>query len=225
MSVTNFQRARQPEQKEQRRESILSAATELLKENGVDKVSLSSIARRVGLAKSNVYRYFESREQIFLLLLWMDWAGWTEEIERELAVEGASASTDDVARLVTRAFVVRPRLCELISVVAGVLERNVSKETVVDFRARTTGLILRVAEALHMALPKISVDRCMWAVRTIHSMVAGLWPAANLSPAAALVAALPQFDELRPDFERDLEQAVRAVLFGLLVEAARKSHR
>ena len=59
-----FQRARRPEQKRQRRAAILAAAAELLASDGVDGVTLNRISHRVGLAKSNLYRYFDSREQI-----------------------------------------------------------------------------------------------------------------------------------------------------------------
>ena len=62
----DFERARQPEQKELRREAILEAATELLAEKGLHDISLSAIARRAKLSKANLYRYFESREAIFL---------------------------------------------------------------------------------------------------------------------------------------------------------------
>src|ERR1700742_3036405 len=65
----NFQRARQPAQIEQRRETILHGALRLFQREGLEHVSLNDIAREVGLAKSNIYRYFESREHIYLVVL------------------------------------------------------------------------------------------------------------------------------------------------------------
>ncbi len=72
----SYQRARRPEQKEERREAILAAARDLAVERSVRAVSLGDIAREVGLAKSNLLRYFESREEIFLTLLLREWEGW-----------------------------------------------------------------------------------------------------------------------------------------------------
>ena len=69
----SYQRARRPEQKEERREAILAAAHALAVERSVRAVSLGDIAREVGLAKSNLLRYFESREEIFLTLLLREW--------------------------------------------------------------------------------------------------------------------------------------------------------
>ena len=68
-STEVFQRARSPEQKAQRRAAILDAAARLGAANGVRKVSLGDIAKSVGLTKSNVLRYFETREEVYLRLL------------------------------------------------------------------------------------------------------------------------------------------------------------
>ena len=65
----SFQRARRPEQMAARRAAILDAARAMLTDKGVADISLRELSRRVGLAKSNVLRYFDSREAIFLELL------------------------------------------------------------------------------------------------------------------------------------------------------------
>ena len=61
-----FVRARRPEHKQQRREAILAAARALALERGVRAVTLGDLADSVGLAKSNVVRYFGTREEIFV---------------------------------------------------------------------------------------------------------------------------------------------------------------
>jgi AcrR family transcriptional regulator len=58
VGVTTFQRARSDEQREQRRRAILCAAAAMLAEMPVADLSLNELSRRVGLAKSNVLRYF-----------------------------------------------------------------------------------------------------------------------------------------------------------------------
>lgn len=55
-------------QRDQRRERILAITRESLVERRVAELSLHEIARRVGLAKSNVLRYFGSRETILLTI-------------------------------------------------------------------------------------------------------------------------------------------------------------
>nr|WP_297290938.1 TetR/AcrR family transcriptional regulator [Oceanicoccus sp.] len=62
----NWQRARTNENKSKRKEAIYKAAFELFKKNGYDNVSFNGIAAEAGFTKSNMYRYFSSKEEIFL---------------------------------------------------------------------------------------------------------------------------------------------------------------
>src|ERR1700727_3854151 len=71
--MTVFQRARSAEQREVRRRAILDTAAAMLAEMPVAEVTLNELSRRVGLAKSNVLRYFESREAVLLDLLGAEW--------------------------------------------------------------------------------------------------------------------------------------------------------
>lgn len=48
------------------RAEILSAATDLFGEAGFDAVSISTIARRAGTSKANVFHHFGSKEELYL---------------------------------------------------------------------------------------------------------------------------------------------------------------
>jgi AcrR family transcriptional regulator len=79
-----YQRARRPEQKLERRDAILGAARELALRDGVRAVSLADIAARVGIHKSALLRYFETREQIFLELTAEAWREWVTALHAGL---------------------------------------------------------------------------------------------------------------------------------------------
>jgi AcrR family transcriptional regulator len=61
----------------------------------VREISLGDIARRVGLAKSNLLRYFESREDIFLRMLLREWESWRISLTKRL--RSGRATADNVA--------------------------------------------------------------------------------------------------------------------------------
>ena len=84
LAMTTFQRARSEEQREVRRRAILDAAAAMLAEMPVAEVTLNELSRRVGLAKSNVLRYFESREAVLLELLDSAWQEWLTGLEADL---------------------------------------------------------------------------------------------------------------------------------------------
>ncbi len=218
MSRTGFQRARQPEQKEQRRQELLDAAARLLADGGLDAVTLSAIARAAGLAKSNVYRYFGSREEILLEILVDDEQSWVGELERELAPLAGSGDVDAVAATLARTIAARPVTCMLISVVANVLEHNTTPEAVARFKGRVLELTIRIRNALHAALPALPHDQTEALLRYLHALIAGLWPMANPAPLAGALMEQPQFRGMCTELEPDLRGALAALLHGLAAQ-------
>ena len=69
MNEQGFIRARSPENKAKRAKDILKSAMLVLDRDGIDAVTLTAIAREAGVVKSNIYRYFESREEILFRLM------------------------------------------------------------------------------------------------------------------------------------------------------------
>ena len=212
----SFQRARKPEQKQERRADILDSAAALLREKGLDGASLNRIARRAGIAKSGVYNYFESREEIFLHLFRDDLTELVDWAEPALLPLAGSNDVPAVAALVAEGFATRPRLCELNAAVASVLEQNVSEETVLEFKTDIFGQALRLGAALHEALPAIGFDDLASSFGPMYALVGGLWPHHDPPPAVAAVLARPEFEVMRPDFRRDLDHGLTLMLRGLL---------
>jgi AcrR family transcriptional regulator len=105
-----FQRARRPEQKQQRREAILGAARALALADGVRAVSLAGIAARAGIDKSALLRYFETREQIFPELTAREWGPWVRALHDGLddVAAGSPGTAGQVADVAARSFGDRP---------------------------------------------------------------------------------------------------------------------
>ena len=95
----DWQRARRPEQKEERSAAILNAAAVLLDARGINGTSLNAIARAVGLSKANLYRYFESREAMLLELMLREQAAWADELSELLE---PLAGKDDLDEFVAK---------------------------------------------------------------------------------------------------------------------------
>jgi AcrR family transcriptional regulator len=81
----SFQRARSVDAKQRREEAILAAAAELGVSRGIRSVTLTDIAAAVGMHKSAMLRYFETREQIFLRLTAQGWREWSADLLARLA--------------------------------------------------------------------------------------------------------------------------------------------
>ena len=158
--MTTFQRARSEEQREVRRRAILGTAAAMLAEMPVAEVTLNELSRRVGLAKSNVLRYFESREAVLLELLDSAWQEWLTALEAGLggAIDTAAPPAgrgDQLAAALATSLAGRPVLCDLLSAQAAVLERNVSTQVAATFKRAALANISRLGRLIHRYLAEL----------------------------------------------------------------------
>jgi AcrR family transcriptional regulator len=210
-----YQRARRPGEKEARREAILSAAARLIEGSDPQSVTLNAIAAEAGLSKPNLYRYFQSREEIMLHLFLDDLRSFAAEVAGKLETVPVDIDSDRLADIQVDAYASRPRLCRFLGLIASVLEQNASERVLREVKVSTLETARMLAAALHRATPELSVDQCLWLNSTVALFVAGLWPPAH--PSAAVEALLGEhaFEALRPHFRRDLRATILTLLAGL----------
>ena len=222
-----FQRARSEEQRETRRQAILGAAAAMLAEMPVAEVTLNELSRRAGLAKSNVLRYFESREAVLLELLDSAWQEWLARLDKELAgtVDPAApveSRADQTAAAVAASLATRPMLCDLVSAQAAVLEHNVSPQVAAQYKRASVAGIAALGDLLLRSVPELGEpDGFRLAGATVMT-TAALWP--HTHPSAAMLAAYaadPELAALRLDFTATLTEVLQVMIAGLLARSSR----
>lgn len=219
--MTTFQRARSEEQREIRRRAVLDTAAAMLDEKSVGALSLNELSRRVGLAKSNVLRYFESREAILLELLDRDWRQWTATLPEQLA---ASVTPDapplqraqEFAAVLARSLEQQRVLCDLLSAQAGVLEHNVSADVAARYKRAALDNVTALASLARRCIPELDGHADQFCAQAI--MVSGaVWTHAR--PSAAMLAAYeadPSLAALRMDFATTLKEMLATLIAGTL---------
>jgi AcrR family transcriptional regulator len=225
--VTTFQRARSEEQREARRRAILDAAAAMLAEMPMAQVTLNELSRRVGLAKSNVLRYFESREAVLLELLDSAWQEWLTQLAQDLdAAVSASAPLakrgDQVAAALAASLAERPVLCDLLSAQAAVLERNVSPRVAAQYKRASIANVAALGGLLLGYVAELG-EHDAGRLAAATAMVAGaLWPHAQ--PSAAMLAAYqadPALASMRIDFSAAVREVLEVLIAGLLARSSR----
>ncbi|MBQ6643135.1 MAG: TetR/AcrR family transcriptional regulator [Saccharopolyspora sp.] len=217
-----FQRARSEQQRNERRRQILATAAAMLTEMPVAKISLNELSRRVGLAKSNVLRYFESREDVLLELLDAEMQDWIAELERSLEpAEGAQRQREDrLAAVLTESLARRPVLCDLNSAHAAVLEHNVSTDVALRHKRETKRALEEQARLIRGYLPELGAHDATRLVAMIALLAASAWPLCRPSEAMlAAYAADPALAELRMNFTDMLRRSLAVTISGLLARA------
>jgi AcrR family transcriptional regulator len=212
-----FQRARSPEHKAERREAILHAAARLAARDGVRQVTLTDIAAAVGIHKSALLRYFETREQIFLELTGRAWTEWAEAMRAALGEIAPVDDGDATAGALAHGFAARPLLCDLIPHTALNLERHASLEAVRDYKHTSLGAVDAVATALGAPLPDLSADERRELVSAVALLAGAMYQIATPPPPLAqLYEAEPRLGHALLDLPGRLIRATRVLIAGLV---------
>jgi AcrR family transcriptional regulator len=212
MGRSAFLRARRPEHKQQRREAILDAARELAAHSGVRNVSLGAVAEAVGLAKSNIMRYFGTKEEIYLQLAVEEGRRWAEAVAERLR---EATGTADAVTALAETLAARPLFCDLVSHAATTLEHNVSVPAARAYKRAVHGHLAdlggRVAQAT--GLTEGEGVELVTAALALGGM---LYPVAN--PPATIVQLYAEDPDLAaacPSFVPTLVRTLSALAAGL----------
>lgn len=208
-----FQRARTDEQRSLRRSQILDTAAVMLTEMPVAKLSLNELSRRVGLAKANVLRYFESREAVLLELLGTEFQDWITELE-QVRTDGRGTTRergDGLADLLATSMTRRPVLCDLVSTQGAVLEQNISTEVGIRHKHVVRASVQSLVRIILRHLPELGAEGAAALAETTLLTAVAAWQSSCPSEAMlAVYASDPELAAMRLDFT-DLVRRVAAV--------------
>jgi AcrR family transcriptional regulator len=220
MDSSDFQRARSPEAKQQREDAILAAARSLgVKRGGIRLITLTDLADTVGMHKSAVLRYFETREQIFLRLTAEGWREWSAALRAKLERIGGSLSAKTVASAFSTTLADRGMFCDLLAQAPLNLERNVSLEAVRAFKLVTHSEVDAIVEVMRRHMPGLTERSCIDVVATATSLSGAFWQMANPPPdVAALYRSDPRMAHAVFEFEPRVRRILTAMLKGMLGE-------
>jgi AcrR family transcriptional regulator len=221
-AVMSFVRAHSPEQREVRRTTILDTARAMLEEMPCAQITLNGLSRKSCMAKSNVLRYFESREAVLLDLCAEALADWVTDLGPRLtdavdASDPAGTRANRMAATIAETLAERPVLCDLMSAQASVLEHNISTDTVLRYKRTATANVGRLAELVDHHLPELGAEKAATFTTLAALMATSAWTHSHAPP--AVVAAYETDVSLQPyrlDFQGTLREAFEIILAGLL---------
>jgi AcrR family transcriptional regulator len=213
VTSNTFQRARSAEAKQQREDAIVAAAARLAGARGISEITLTDIAAEVGMHKSALLRYFETREQIVLQLTAAGWRDWGPDLRARLDAAGPDVAA--IAAAFADTLVARPMFCDLLAETPLNLERNVSVEAVRAFKLVTHDEVDAVAAALHRLLG-LTEEQAVDVISTAVSMAGALWQMATPGPeVAAMYRSDPRLGHAVVEVGPRLTRVLTALLTGM----------
>lgn len=214
----DWQRARTDEKKSERRDAIYSAAFTLLKKDGYENVSFNGIAAEAGFTKSNLYRYFSSREEIFLNIFSTLFEGWVDDCLKRLRKLEQGANIERFAKTYVKSMKAHTQYLDLSPMLFNSLERNSSFEQLLAFKKVAMQRLYEIAVEVCRIYPTLSIQEAFKYLNLTFAATNNYWSASTENDALKKIYKMAEFKELKPNFEKDLATAIEIILRGLDVK-------
>jgi AcrR family transcriptional regulator len=216
MAMPDFQRARSAAAKQLRESAILDAARALAAERGIRQVTLAGIGEAVGLHKSAMLRYFETREEIFLRLTADGWREWSPALRAGLE-QLAAPTPAAVAGVLASTLAARGLFCDLLAQAPLNLERRVSPDAVRAFKLVTLAEVDAIAAVMRRLLPRLTERDSIDVIAAAAALSGAFWQMATPGPeVAALYRNDPRLAHAVIDVEPRVARLLEAMLAGML---------
>jgi AcrR family transcriptional regulator len=220
MTAPEFQRARSAAAKQQRESAILAAARALAAERGIRQITLTDIGEAIGMHKSALLRYFETREEIFLRLTADGWREWSTALRAglgELAAATAAETAVAVAGVFAHTLAARGLFCDLLAQAPLNLERHVSLDAVRAFKLVTLAEVDAIVAVVRRLLPGLTERDGIDLIAAATAMSGAFWQMATPGPeVAALYRSDPRLAHAVVDVEPRVARLLEAMLAGML---------
>ncbi len=211
----NWQRARTDEKKNERKEAIHKAAFALFKKNGYDKVSFNGIAVEAGFTKSNMYRYFCSKEEIFLNVFAELFEKWFEDYRMQLQKLKQNEVIKHFAKTWVKSLKSHPQFLDLTPMLFVSLEKNSSYEQLLKFKKLSKNLLYEISIEISRIYPDIQGEKAFKFLSLSYAATSNYWAAASQNEALKKIYQQDEFKELKPNFEEDLTSSIEIIIHGL----------
>ena len=203
--MQEFIRARSDEQKAQRLTDIKAAAKRQFATRPYHQITLTTIAEELDWSRANLYKYVDTKEEIFLLLDGDECAAYFDALLT--ALPAGCCFTDDVVAEVWAGIAnAHQDYFRLGEVLSAIVETNVTLERLIDFKRsyfeQRDALAERIASILD-----IPQDRLGHVIETVYFHAVGAVSTCRRSPLIARALAELGIHET-VDFREDMRDFI-----------------
>lgn len=209
-----WERARTEQQKQQRIQEIIAATAKLYNKHSFEEITFALIAKEAKFTRSNLYKYFNSKEEIFFELLKNDIVTWRKDFMNTVCEKELS-----ISEFVEMWFEVQQRhlrMRDLISILYAHLEKKSSFETLVSFKKMVVSEFEILCQLLQRIFPKLSVENAIKFLQIQLALSIGLYTMTDLSANQQKVLEVAEFSHLSMQYPRYFKQSLVYILQGLI---------
>lgn len=144
--MADYIRARSPEHKQERMETIMAATDNLFKTVPYHDITLSVIAKELGWSRANLYKYVSTKEEVFLSLHSAKNRAYCEDLANALDV--APMDDAEFARIWAQVTEQHADYLKYQDILIAIIETNVELDRLVAFKRAFADMVLPVHDVL-----------------------------------------------------------------------------
>jgi len=210
-----WQRARTDEKKNERKDAIYNAAFKLFKEKGYDGVSFNGIAAEANFTKSNMYRYFSSKEEIFLNVFAHLFELWVDDCTKRLKKLKLNTDVSTFAKAWTKSLLSHKKFLDLTPLLFMSLENNSSFEELTNFKRLSMNLLYMIASEISRIYPEVTNEEAFQFLTISFASMSSYWAATKQNDALIKIYQQEEFQVLKPNFENNIMVSAEIAIRGI----------
>ena len=211
---SEFKRARSAKQKTVRLEQIANSAIELFDELPYHEITLTGITEKLDFSRINLYKYFSTKEEIYLYVLLLEEKSWIEDIQKVFE-DIDTISVEKFSQLWANTLYNHRRLMRLQALNFIVLEKNATVETLVEFRKEAYKASRSLEKLIQRLFPEFSEKQVIDFLEYQLDYTIGMYPKTLISSKQLDSVEISGIRFMNEDFIQSCAQFVSVILLGI----------
>ena len=158
-----------------RKEEIIEACARLYETMSFKEITIKEIGAATSFTRTSIYNYFETKEEIFLALLQMEYERWVDAMNAVMS-DRASMTRDELARTLARTLTDRPRLLRLLSMNHFDMEANSRPEKLNEFKVAYGASLETVTRMVEKYIPEMDESERQQFLYAFFPFIYGIYP-------------------------------------------------
>jgi len=210
----SFQRARSDSQINDRIDEIISVASDIYNTSGYEGVNFSAISELTEFTRPTIYKYFSAKEEILLHILTKDIDTWIKELTSSFKLN-TLYTAKEISEIWAKVLASQKRMNELHSILFTILEKNSSKEAIIQFKKKLFSNGAELYKLLCQLFPKASAEQITDFITLQYSLAVGYYPMCYLTEKQIDAIKSINNDYVSPDFEKGYQKAIYLIMLSL----------
>lgn len=158
-----------------KKEEIVEACIKLYDTEKFKDITIKQIGEKITLSRTSIYNYFETKEEIFLLMFQHEYEKWTVEL-KDILNSHDTLTKDEFASLLAHTLENKKRLLRLLSMNMYEIEENSRVENLVDFKHAYKDAVDTIELCIQKFFPKKSEEEVTTFLYTFFPLMYGIYP-------------------------------------------------